>query len=276
MVSGDVPEGLSLCRSAGWNQTRRDWDLFLNLSPEGCRVAVDDEGRVVGTVATIRYEDRFSWIGMVLVNPAMQRQGIGIQLLRESLQILSAEDTIKLDATPAGRKIYVQLDFVDEYPIRRLVLSKFSTAQLPATKAVLVQRPDLSAILEMDNNVFGASRRRVLEWLLEGGKQFAFMVHDRGAVKGYCFGRTGFNFTHIGPVISNDVATAIELVSAALKNSKNTAVVLDAPHPASEWARWLDSIGFREERTLMRMYRGSNQYPGMPEKQFAILGPELG
>src|SRR5688500_8130194 len=96
MVEGDVPAGLYLCRAAGWNQTADDWELFLKLSPDGCRVAVDDRGKVRGTVATVRYEDRFSWIGMVLVDPAMQRQGIGIQLLRESLQVLSEEETIKL------------------------------------------------------------------------------------------------------------------------------------------------------------------------------------
>ena len=40
MVEGDIPAGLSLCRTAGWNQTKEDWELFLHLSPEGCCVAV--------------------------------------------------------------------------------------------------------------------------------------------------------------------------------------------------------------------------------------------
>src|SRR5690606_6327999 len=108
MVSGDIPAGLSLCRAAGWNQTAEDWNLFLKLSPKGCCVAVDDEGQVRGTVTTVRYEDHFSWIGMVLVDPSHQRRGIGIQLLREALHVLGDEGTIKLDATPAGRTVYVQ------------------------------------------------------------------------------------------------------------------------------------------------------------------------
>jgi GNAT superfamily N-acetyltransferase len=276
MVAGDVPAGLSLCRSAGWNQTRRDWELFLNISPEGCRVAVDNEGEVVGTVATVRYEGQFSWIGMVLVNPDRQRQGIGIQLLREALQILSAEDTVKLDATPAGRKIYLQLDFVDEYPISRMQLTEVALAKLPSSQARLVQRPDLAAIVEMDHNVFGANRKRVLQWLLDGGKQFAFVVQNENGAQGYCFGRTGFAFTQIGPVIANDLATARDLLSAALRNCKNTSVVVDALHHTPEWVEWLSSVGFKEQRRLIRMYRGANQYPGVPEKQFAILGPELG
>ncbi len=39
---------------------------------------------------------------MVLVDPACRRLGIGIQLMQEALQILCGEETIKLDATPAG------------------------------------------------------------------------------------------------------------------------------------------------------------------------------
>src|SRR5262245_30623159 len=42
----DVPAGLRLCRIAGWNQLAADWELFLRLSPGGCRAAVCD-GNVV-------------------------------------------------------------------------------------------------------------------------------------------------------------------------------------------------------------------------------------
>jgi GNAT superfamily N-acetyltransferase len=276
MVAGDVPAGLSLCRSAGWNQTVRDWELFLKLSPEGCRVAVDDEGNVAGTVATIRYDNHFSWIGMVLVDPSRQRQGIGIQLLRESLHILNAEDTIKLDATPAGHHIYVQLDFVDEYKISRMQIKDVPAEVLRRSAARLVQHQDLPAMLETDREVFGARRKSILEWLLEGGKKFAFVVEKNNSIHGYCFGRTGHNFTHIGPVISQDLDTAIDVASAALRNCQGSPVVLDALHHSPDWIRWLTSIGFEEQRALMRMYRGTNASPGLPEKQFAILGPEFG
>jgi GNAT superfamily N-acetyltransferase len=276
MVAGDIPAGLSLCRAAGWNQTVRDWGLFLSLSPDGCRVAVDDDGQVVGTVATVRYEDHFSWIGMVLVDPSRQRQGIGIQLLRESLHILSSEDTVKLDATPAGRHIYLQLDFVDEYTLSRMEMKNVPNKTLRSSPVRLIQRSDLTAIIEMDREIFGANRKRVLEWLFEGGKQYAFLIENENGIQGYCFGRTGQNFSHIGPVISKDTETSLALVSAALRNCHGSSVVLDVLHHSPEWIRALSSMGFEEQRPLIRMYRGTNAYPGVPEKQFAILGPELG
>lgn len=65
MKVDDIAAGLSLCRAAGWNQRLQDWELFLTMSPEGCRVALDESGKIVGTVTTVRYENHFSWVGMV-------------------------------------------------------------------------------------------------------------------------------------------------------------------------------------------------------------------
>jgi hypothetical protein len=45
---------------------------------------------------------------------------------------------------------------------------------------------------------------------------------------------------------------------------------------SAEWLQWLAAIGFIEQRPFTRMYRGVNRFPGVPEKQFAILGPEFG
>lgn len=275
MVDGDVPAGLALCRAAKWNQTVEDWELFLKLSPEGCRVAVDEGGQVMGTVTTVRYEDRFSWIGMVLVDPTRQRQGIGIQLLRESLQVLCEDDTVKLDATPAGRHIYLQLDFMDEYFLSRMEIDRVPD-NLPESAARLIQTDDLSAVLDIDEKVFGASREAVLEAILKRGPQYCFLLEDKDTIKGYCFGRSGHEFSHIGPVVAPDVASAKSLVTAALKRCDGTPVVVDAPLHSPSWIDWLTSLGFREQRPFIRMFRGSNAYPGIPKKQFAILGPEFG
>jgi GNAT superfamily N-acetyltransferase len=274
LTQEDIPQGLALCRSAGWNQVAEDWELFLKLSNHGCRVAVDDDGAVKGTVSTVRYADRFSWIGMVLVDPNERRRGIGAQLLREALYVLTTDDTVKLDATPAGRAVYRQLDFVDEYAISRL--QKTGPLTSAATSAEPIAQNDLAAISVFDEKVFGADRALVLRHMLERAPHLAFMVKDRGDMAGYCFGRTGHQFTHIGPVIARDPDIAKELLSAALQNCADTPVILDALHHTPPWLEWLSSIGFKEQRPLVRMFRGTNSYPGIPERQFAILGPELG
>ena len=270
----DIPAALALCRAAGWNQLARDWKIFLHLSPNDCRVATRED-KVVGTVTTIRYQNFFSWIGMVLVDPHYHRQGIGMQLLKEALQILQNEETIKLDATPDGREVYLKLNFVDEYRLSRM--STTAAAQkLKVSDARALHKNDLVALMEFDLEIFGADRQPLLLWMLEGAPQFAFLVEEKKEILGYCLGRHGYNFTHIGPVIAKNNGIAKDLVSAAMNNCIGSPVILDALHFDQEWIEWLTSAGFTEQRPLIRMYRGSNRFQGVPEKQFAILGPEFG
>ena len=270
----DIAAGLALCRAAGWNQLARDWEIFLHLSPNDCRVATRED-KVVGTVTMIRYQNFFSWIGMVLVDPECQRQGIGMQLMKEALQILHNEETIKLDATAAGHEVYLKLNFVDEYRMSRMSTIA-ATEKLKVSDVRALHKNDLFALMQFDREIFGADRQPILQWVLEGAPQYAFLVEDKKEIQGYCLGRHGYNFTHIGPVVAKNSNIAKDLVSAALNNCMRSSVILDVLHFNPQWIEWLTSIGFAEQRSLFRMYRGSNRFDGVPEKQFAILGPEFG
>ena len=276
MTAEHIPAGLALCRSARWNQLQRDWELFLALSPNECRVAVKGD-QVIGTVTTVSYQDCVSWIGMVLVDLAERRQGIGTQLLSEALSVLNDLPLIGLDATPAGREVYLKLGFVDECRLSRMeavVADSFASQEhnpaRPMTEA------DWPHVLELDRDAFGADRRTMLEWMFAGAPEAAWVLPREGELAGFVFGRHGFNFQHIGPVIAKDTDAACQLVSAALETQRGKAVILDAAHHSSEWLNWLEAAGFREQRPFVRMLRGKGSLPGKPEHQFAILGPEFG
>lgn len=277
MERTDIPAGLSLCRSAGWNQVARDWELFLTSDPEANRVCAGDDGAVVGTVTTIRYDNHFSWIGMVLVDPAHRRKGIGSRLLELAGEILRNEDCIKLDATPAGREVYIKLGFEDEFELSRMSASSFNVQHLTTFPTVSsLDAANLDSVRAFDQETFGADRMALLSWMLEGSPQLAFKVVTQGKLSGYCFGRSGYLYTHIGPVVASSPDVAMALVSAALKHCGQKPVVLDVPHHNESWRDWLKLIGFSEIRSFIRMFRGKNLSPGIPENQYAILGPEFG
>ncbi len=276
MTIADIAAGLRLCRAAHWNQTARDWELFLSLSPQGCRVAVE-AGRVIGTVATARYENRFSWIGMVLVDPDKRGQGVATRLMNEALAVLEEMPSIKLDATPAGHAVYRKLGFVDEYGLSRM------EAVVPATGSTLRDNParpmtkaDWPAVADFDREVFGADRRVSLKWLLSGAPEYAWVIEEQRQIVGYTFGRHGFNFEHLGPVVARDQGVARTLVAACLQHQAGRRFVIDASHFESDWRVWLESTGFREQRSFIRMFYLGNPYPGLPAQQFGILGPEFG
>ncbi len=276
MRQSDIEAGLRLCRASGWNQVRRDWEMFLILSPHGCRVAIID-GQVIGTVATVNYEHLFSWVGMVLVDPAARGNGIGTMLVEEVLAVLKDVRSIRLDATPAGHRVYRQLNFFDEYSLSRMeILVPREGLIKQANPARPMTHEDFPAVLRLDCEVFGADRRVLLEWMFAGAPEYAWVIEQQGLITGYCFGRHGHNAEHLGPVIAHYQTTARQLVSACLNQQRGKQFILDATHHAMDWRTWLESIDFQAQRPFIRMYRGENSYPGLPEKQFGILGPEFG
>lgn len=278
MRHDDIAAGLRLCRASGWNQTSRDWEMFLKLSPCGCRVAVKDE-LLIGTVTTVRYEDRFAWIGMVLVDPAERGQGVGTRLMSEALDVLKYMASIRLDATPAGHEVYRKLDFVDEFRLSRMeTVVANGGVMLQCNPARPMTREDLSAVAALDCEVFGADRLLALEWMFDGAPEYAWVDQsgEQGQIAGYTFGRHGFNFEHLGPVVAQDQQTARHLVSACLNQQSGQRFILDASHCVLGWRTWLESIGFREQRPFIRMFYRNNSFPGLPSKQFGILGPEFG
>jgi len=274
MTPADIDAGLRLCRASGWNQVEADWRCFLDQNPRGCRVAVCD-GKVAGTVTTLRFEQRFGWISMLLVDPEMRNRGIGSRLFREALDLLEDVETIRLDATPAGKLVYDRFGFRDEY---RLVRRKAHAAagRLEPGSARPMADSDLPRILDFDRAVFGADRGALLHHVYCSAPEYAGIVESAGGIEGFALGRHGFRAEHLGPVVATGEAQARSLVSSCLARHPGRPFLLDAPEHSASWCQWLESLGFAAERPFIRMFRGNNAHAGLPCRQFAIAGPEFG
>lgn len=267
----DMPAALGLCRAARWNQIEKDWLLFLEYNSLGCFAAVGENDNVMGTVATIRYGAEKAWIGMVLVDPAERKKGIGTALLHRAIESLKDIPCILLDATAAGREVYLKLGFKDLYPIVRL----FRPAKLSnlAIKNTSTQPIDMEWIGKKDKRVFASDRNFLLNEFFIRCPQLACSDESTGA---YCFGRDGYNYFHIGPVVADDVDQAKHIFSCALKNCNGREVITDVPDHSTEWLNWLRENGFSEQRSFIRMYFGNIQSAEEFSKIFAIAGPEFG
>jgi GNAT superfamily N-acetyltransferase len=273
MTADDIPAGMRLKDLAGWNQTPADWMCFLEGSPSGC-FAAEVEGKMVGTAATIVYEQRFAWIGMVLVDPAFRGRGIGTRLLQKTIEHLDGIGigTMKLDATPAGRPIYQKLGFKDEYEIERWLLKR----PVPEADPALGLQPVSNAVLQLDREIFGADRGSLLRSLASENPDFAMVAEHDAEIAGYTFGRRGTLADHLGPWMARDEETATKLLDEFTRRSSRETVFVDALKERRFVSRMLLARGFKVSRPLTRMVRGPNPYPGRPDLLCAILGPEFG
>ncbi|MBI3475392.1 MAG: GNAT family N-acetyltransferase [Acidobacteria bacterium] len=280
MTMADIAAGLGLSKIAGWNQTAADWERFLRASPEGCFVAEFD-GKVCGTVTTISYENRFAWVGMVLVDPQHRSKGIGTRLLEAAINYLDDQKifTIKLDATPQGQPLYQKMGFVSEYEIERWTLRRTVTDLRRANNRVpheMLTAPLSDSIVDTDHEAFGADRRFLLESLHQNAPEFTMEIRNNGILQGYSFGRRGLFADHLGPWFAKNASSAGDLLEAFLARSTREMLVVDCLKGNTAAVSLLRVHGFTYSRLLTRMYRGTNAYAGRPEFCCAILGPEFG
>jgi hypothetical protein len=260
---------------AGWNQVEDDWRLFLSAGPEGCFVA-ESEGMVVGTVTSVNYQNLLSWIAMVLVDPDHRRRGIGTSLLNAALESLSECQSVKLDATAAGRKLYESLGFVEECGVTRMVAEEPGAAGAFPPEVRPLGEGDLGAAAGLDCRALGADRGAVLRALRDRTPELAWALARGGCLEAFCLGRRGSRLHQVGPVVAQSAEDAVGVAVAALSRMAGRPTVIDVPEVQGEFRQWLGQLGFRQQRAFVRMRLGPNTSPGMPAMQFAIAGPELG
>ena len=259
-----IEDVLALSAEAGWNQNSRDWAMMLRLGQGfGLRAA----RRIIASSVALPHPPFFGWVGMVLVNRPFRRRGFATRLLKRAITHL--EDlglTPMLDATPAGRAVYLPLGFIDLEPISRWLSPGRDTvgsAPVAPIDMALVERADLAA--------FGADRSAILRDLAGRPNAFA-MAKPNGA---FLLSRAGRTATQIGPVVAESGGGAMALVDCAI-DAIAGPLLIDIPDRESELNNLLTKRGFAVERPFHRMALRSGKDFGDPSRIRAIAGPELG
>lgn len=276
MTQEDIPFAMKLKSVANWNQLEADWKLLIDAGDGGNFVATY-AGKEIGTITTLTYQNRFSWLGMVLVDPAYRGMGAGRTLLQTAIAHASSKGTVRLDATPQGKKLYETLGFITERQLIRLERQPANHPLLHVSQTcTAISANVLLQLLEFDFGIFGANREVVLCHLFHQAPAYAYYAERKGKITGYCFGRSGSHFEHIGPMIAENKEDARDLLLSVAAACPDKSLIIDVFTEHSQWLDMLDSLGFKIQRPFIRMYLGKLSYPGNPAMQYAIAGPELG
>jgi GNAT superfamily N-acetyltransferase len=272
MRSDDMAPAMDLVRAAGWNQTEADWRMMLAA---GAGYGIEDErGRLVASSIVLPYAPSVGWIGMVLVDERVRRRGLATSLLRNAIGSIEEMGLVPmLDATPAGREVYLGLGFHDLEGISRWrgMGGGISPSVQQANGAVPMGDAAAEPGIAADTAAFSASRR----WLLgnlrsrPGALALATPAGD-----GWLWTRAGRTATQIGPVLASSPYDAIVLCVAALDRIEGP-ILLDIPDRETALASFLKARGFSVERSLTRMALGEPP-PTLGSSMRVIAGPELG
>ncbi|MBI3829065.1 MAG: GNAT family N-acetyltransferase [Planctomycetes bacterium] len=284
LTPADIPGAQRLREIAKWNQTDEDWKNLLAFEPQGC-FGVDMDGKLVGTATTTRFEPKtgtgsFGWIGMVLVDPEYRRHGIGSSLLKKCIAYLQGVgvESVRLDATLMGKKVYDQLGFVDEYTLERWegTAQKVPGGVRGPWSMDPLKEQDLDALVAYDTPLFGANRKEILAAWLKGWPELAVVARDAKKIYGYALARRGVNFHQLGPVCGDDPGICEALAMWQLERLAGQRVIIDLV-TANDWAIPMATrCALRHQRPFIRMALGKNASPGKTKNVLAVCCPEIG
>lgn len=271
MVAADCPAALELSRSVGWPHRLDDWQFALSL---GAGLVATVAGRMVGTSMWWTYEGQ-SRLGMVIVDPATRRAGIGRMLIQGALGAIRTP-TIVLNATQAGETLYRRLGFRSVGTIVQHQGAASSVPPVPLRHGERIRpmgRNDAARIVALDAVVSGARRERVIAELIAQGD--AIVLDDDGEAVGFAVYRRFGRGHVIGPVVARDTAAAKAMVAHWIGSSAGLFVRVDVTGE-SGLSDWLDGLGLARVSPVMTMVRGNP----LPEKAgyhgFAIANQALG
>jgi GNAT superfamily N-acetyltransferase len=271
MSQQDCDLAAALSQEVGWPHRAEDWRFLLSL---GQGLAAWMNGRLAGTALWWRYQGQ-ARIGMVIVDPALHRAGIGRKLVHAVLDGIR-EPTIILNSTLAGEALYRSLGFS---PVGAIIQHQGSSVSIPPVplrageRIRPLGRQDAPVLAALDAEAMGTDRARVIEALIGAGE--AVVLDDGGKSVGFAICRRFGRGQLIGPVIARDTAAARALIAYWLGLNAGQFVRVDVTRE-SGLSGWLDEVGLARVPEVITMLRG----PRPPEPRgchvFAVASHALG
>lgn len=269
-IGPDHLEGaVRLSRQAGWPHRPEDWQLALVLS-EGF-VAVNGSGDVVGTILVTPYGQECATINMVIVDEDMRGYGLGRRLM-EAAMALAGDRPLRLVATAEGLPLYQRLGFRETGTIVQHQ-GIAGSIQAPDNVQTAVSA-DLSAIVALDRQAYGADRTDLIRRLADVG-ELAVIRRD-GRVSAFAALRAFGRGQVIGPVVTPHLDDAKALVSYFISSRQGAFLRVDTGAETG-LAPWLVDQGLAHVGGGIAMARPAIIPPTAPAvTTFALANQALG
>ncbi|MFR9797499.1 GNAT family N-acetyltransferase [Streptomyces sp. MS06] len=264
----DLAACADLSEDRGWPREEHKWSLLLSA---GTGYGIDDpHGGLVSACVVTEYgpPDRptLRAVGMVLVARIHARQGIGRRMMRHVLAE-AGTTPLTLHATRQGQPLYEELGFKVTGRAEMLQghLTTDDSANSVETRPATAE--DLTAILRLDEAVFGADRTPVITRLPAFADQLR-VAEENGRITGYAAAWPNMDTQVVGPLIARDTETAQALLaSLAAHTDRPLRTDIDVRH--TSLLTWLKARGLASVTFNAVMTYGCTELPGDWTRRFA-------
>ena len=266
----DLVACADLSENRGWPREEHKWSFLLTA---GQGYGIDDlEGGLVAACVVTEYGPQDSpdlgAIGMVLVAERHARQGVGRGLMRHIVSTMGTTP-LTLHATPNGRPLYEELGF-KVTGRAEMVVGRFTpVGPEPRVVTRAATAEDLTAILRLDEEVFGADRTHIVTRLPAFADQLR-VAEENGRIIGYAGAWPNMNTHVVGPLIARDTETAKALLaSLAAHTERPLRTDIDVRH--EDLLAWVKERGLAPVAFNAVMTYGIAELPGDWTRRFAPL-----
>ena len=274
----DLDYAVKMTQDEHWYYTHLEIGRMTELEPEGSFI-FEEHGTRLGFITTVSYGGT-GVIGHLIVSKEARRRRIGEKLLLEAVNHLEDRgvESIMLYASGDGAKLYSRHGFTTRQ--QALVLhTKLESMHIRKGRRGCepITSKDLSAVIEMDNMLFGDDRSRIMKVLFRDYPQGALKLERDGRLAGFIMGRPDHVGYDLGPwaCLSDDPADAEALFDSLLPILGSGTLYIGT-FPRNEHAvRIFTRIPKIFELPVPLMIKGKDRYPGS-DKVYAVAAMELG
>lgn len=268
----DLEAAQALSAEVKWPHRLEDWRYALAY---GAGVVAECEGRVVGTALRWLWGNDRATVGLIIVSPEWQGQGVGRRLVEALLRDVGRRNVL-LHATVEGQPLYERLGFrrVGEVCQHQGIATNAAPPVLARGERLRPPEPHEGDVLAaLDVKATGLPRPLVVRRLLQEERVVVF-ERDGQAVGFSVLRRFGHGHA-IGPVVAPDVASARALIShwCGLYAGRFIRIDVDAE---SGMPPWLESLGLKQVGTGTTMVRGKLPPRGPACGGWALITQAMG
>jgi GNAT superfamily N-acetyltransferase len=267
-----LPAAHALSIAVGWPHRPCDWYAVFRIG--NGFVICDANERVLGTAMLWPLGASFAAVGMVIVAPELQGQGIGRRLVRAVLDTAPSR-TLLLNATESGLRLYESEGFRAVGTIyQHQGIAKGPNGPIITTDVRPYIESDWAKIIELDCAASGIDRSAVLDALI-GGTPGTVSAQD-GSITGFAFSRPFGRGHLLGPVVAADETTAIALIKPHIDRDAGRFLRVDTPYYPGAFSRFLEDSGLVHVGRAITMVRGVEPVRSDQAQIFALISQALG
>jgi GNAT superfamily N-acetyltransferase len=269
----EVSTAVAWAAKEGWNPGLSDAVCFYPVDPAGFFCAEAD-GRIVGTVSVVNYDDNFSFAGFYIVDPSCRTKGIGMQMCRYAMRHAGSR-VMGVDGVVA---------MVDKYQKDGGLFLHYNNARYEGTGGGRmpgglepIGKIRFEDLVSYDTAHFPARRERFLRcWISQEGHYGLACTDPSGKIAGYGVRRACHTGYKIGPLFARDRATAEQILDGLIAGIPGEPFYLDIPVPNKAAVALVQDRKMTPVFYTARLYTTRDPVPLPLDEIFGVTTFELG